>query len=63
MKNNPARALFSRREISARKSKPPILSQITDIKNLPQDIFNAIKSVYEDLSRNDLLIRCLGGYI
>ncbi|KYN14574.1 hypothetical protein ALC57_13208, partial [Trachymyrmex cornetzi] len=29
---------------------------------LPIEVFNAIKPIYEDLSRDDLLERCLGGY-
>lgn len=30
---------------------------------ISQDIFNAVKPIYEDLSRDDLLNRCLGGFI
>lgn len=29
---------------------------------LPQEVFNAVKPIYEELSRDELLSRCLGGY-
>jgi len=31
-------------------------------KSLPEDILHAIKPIYEDLSKEDLLKRCIGGF-
>lgn len=45
--------------------KAKALNQLADYKHKPSmkiTVFNAIKPAYEELSRDDLLNRCLGGY-
>lgn len=45
--------------------KAKALNKLADYKHKPpkdQTVFNAIKPVYEDLSSDHLLSRCLGGY-
>lgn len=49
-----------------RKGKGPKKKAMPNFKHsypaLPQDVLNAIKPIYEDLSKEELLERCVGGF-
>jgi len=54
------KALAALPETSSRKNNIPGFVQ--SYKSLPEDVLQAIKPIYEDLSKEELLQRCLGGF-
>lgn len=57
------RALAALPETSgAKRTKNKIPAFVHSYKPLPQDVLTTIKPIYEDLSKEELMQRCLGGF-
>ena len=58
---NPKTAEYDHTEVSTTATKKEY-SYVHDYQSLPRDVLQAIKPIYEDLSRDELLQRCVEGF-